>query len=227
MRNLLKKIIVVFFAFLALSGSVHTIAQITDVETIPEKDTFKQVEIIVFSKIQATSLLSEQWNMPTLIPDIKQATELTPFENEPEQQPQELQSSYWKLNKISRRLSRNGYAILLHLAWVQDFSQTQPPIHVFVPQDVNASGLNTQMGGTIDITLNRYFNVAINLLFGETATRIQSLISPDAFEKNFHNVENGIAYFQLKQRRRMKSDELNYIDHPLYGMLIKITSFSN
>jgi len=212
-------------AFCIFCGLTKAFAQ-PDVST---KNLFKQVEIIIFSKIQPTALLSEQWEMPTKVPNVNDVTELVPFDDasELDSSPQVLPSTYWKINKISNRLSRSGYTIILHTAWVQNFSQPlKYPIHLFSPQQPSLHP-TTVMNGTIDITLNRYFNIAIDLLFGEPIDRLTSIISPEELEKNFHNIANGIAYFHFTQSRRMKSAELNYIDHPLYGILIKITPFPN
>jgi len=197
--------------------------------TTSTESSLKQVEIIVFSKVRSTALLSEQWDMPAKMPDLNHAIELVPFDetNNGNLLPQLLPSTDWKLNRISNRLSKSGYAIILHDAWVQDFStEFNYPIHLFTPQQESTT-LTTAMTGTITITLNRYYNVAINLLFGEPVANLTSTISNDALEKNFHNIANGVAYFDLTQNRRMKSDELNYIDHPLYGVLIKITTFND
>lgn len=198
-------------------------------QNVSETNSLKQVEIIVFSKIQPTGLISEQWEMPTKMPDVNHAIELVPFDKtrQVNSLPQLLPSTYWKLNQISAHLLRSGYAIIFHAAWVQDFSaKFDYPIHLLTFEEQSSNPV-TAMNGTIDITLNRYFNVAIDLLFSEPVYNLTSIISSQEIEKNFHNIVNGVAYFQLKQNRRMKSDELNYIDHPLYGILIKITTFQN
>lgn len=193
----------------------------------PMTSAYKQVEIIIFSKIRPNALLSEQWKMPTSMPDVNHAIKLSPFDSQKPDNalPQLLPPNDWKLNKIVKRLSNHGYTIIFHVAWIQDFfAKFNYPIHLFIPEHASSTPTTT-MNGTIDITLNRYFNVAIDLILGEPINDLTSVISSKALEKNFYNIKHGVAYFQLKQNRRMKSDELNYIDHPLYGILIKIMSF--
>ncbi|ACJ20157.1 CsiV family protein [Coxiella burnetii] len=53
--------------------------------------------------------------------------------------------------------------------------------------------------GTVRVSVQRYLNVALNLVF-----------------------KNNSNYFYLSQNRRMRSNELNYVDFLLYGVLIKI-----
>ncbi|WP_267256748.1 CsiV family protein [Coxiella endosymbiont of Ornithodoros maritimus] len=53
--------------------------------------------------------------------------------------------------------------------------------------------------GTIRVSVKRYLNVGLNLVF-----------------------KNNSNYFYLSQNRRMRSSELNYVDSPFYGVLIKI-----
>jgi len=148
----------------------------------------------------------------------------------------------WQLNKEASRLAKHGYVILLHTAWLQSFDpkQKSPLIHLYgghawTPDGKQLSltpalafpvtdptSFNWEMNGTIRITLNRYFNVHLNLLLAEPSHYWNNLISND---HPFKNIVNNFAYFDLKQTRRMKSNELNYIEHPLYSVLIQISSY--
>ena len=67
--------------------------------------------------------------------------------------------------------------------------------------------------GTVKVSLARYLQVDVDLLYrrprgGEAA-------APDHVP----------ARFRLISRRRMRSEELHYIEHPLFGMLVSITPF--
>ena len=66
------------------------------------------------------------------------------------------------------------------------------PARARLIQDNNVEGI-------IRVSVQRYLNVALNLVF-----------------------KNNSNYFYLSQNRRMRSNELNYVDFPLYGVLIKI-----
>lgn len=84
-----------------------------------------------------------------------------------------------------------------------------------------------EMDGTLTLTHHRYFNAKLNLFFTVPLPVIQRYTQTAFFQgsanprwdsgKRWHWV-----YFQLKQNHRIRRDTLNYIDFPLYGVLIKI-----
>ena len=83
-----------------------------------------------------------------------------------------------------------------------------------------------QVNGQVKVSVNRYFNLHFNLTFSEPLQLIQSLDSKNYFS----NIQTPYITFQLNQNRRTRSNELNYIDYPLYGLLFevkKIPSRSN
>ena len=44
----------------------------------------------------------------------------------------------------------------------------------------------------------------------------------DQLQENQYSVERTVV---LRQHRRMRSNELHYIDHPLFGLLVRITPY--
>lgn len=93
----------------------------------------------------------------------------------------------------------------------------------------NTINLNTisnaiyQVKGTISIKLRRYFNVKTNLIFTAASDDLKKILP--SWDKN--NNLGKWSYFQLMQNRRMRSNELNYIDFPLYGVLLTIKPIEN
>lgn len=109
-------------------------------------------------------------------------------------------SSQWVLQNEGVQLSRNHYTILLHSAWKvsTDNARKGQLYHLYGGKiDDNT----WQVSGTLALNLQRYFDAHFNL--------------------QFYNPTNNTSY-KVNQIQRMKSNELNYIDHPLYGILIKI-----
>lgn len=163
-----------------------------------------QVNIIIFEHITQQALNSERWPAITDLPDLENNTEL-----------QLLTSENSQLQIENRRFSRkiaqkNNYKVLANIAWQQEIPVTRhaKPIHI--------SG--DKIDGTITINRDRYFNIKINLILTESTKYLYSIDS-----ENYPNTANNeFISFQMKQTRRMRSNELNYIDQPLFGMLIKI-----
>ena len=61
----------------------------------------------------------------------------------------------------------------------------------------------------------RYIDLKFNLLFAQPLSTISGA-------NDYSNTQGRFAYFRLQQNRRMRSRELNYIGHPLYGVLVKV-----
>ncbi len=168
-----------------------------------------QIEIIVFSHVTNEALQSEYWPVQpplTLAPNVKELTN-----------DQLLPQTQWQLQSIQQILTKNKYPILLHLAWTLPTSNARQGqiIHLTNKGVTNNS---TQVNGTVAVRLERYFSVHFNLQFLMPWEAIKDL----NLNTITHNDANANVAFVIDQRLRMRSDELNYIDHPLYGVLVKI-----
>lgn len=185
-----------------------------------------QLELLIFSHINRANYASEKWPAIDKVSfDINdQLAEITPLS--PEQ---------YTLKKEALRLSQHpGYQAILHLAWVESQQQLEKTsiVHLYggrlfdnkgkvittisdesIPYATNQ---NWEMNGTVAINLARYFDLKFELLFALPYQQIKSYPTKSAIDQRF-------SYVMLQQTRRTKSRELNYIDHPLYGILLMIT----
>ena len=144
------------------------------------------------------------------------------------------------------KLRQHGYKIVLQAGWVQPSAQLDRTTHLHLlggqsyPSNTDQSNATNTLGaittsttpqnpstyqvnGDIAISLNRFFNFKFNLLFTEPTASLQKI--DRQFNRN--NQWGQWSYFHLYQRRRMRSGELNYIDHPLYGILVMIKPIDN
>ncbi|PJB10298.1 MAG: hypothetical protein CO120_05720, partial [Gammaproteobacteria bacterium CG_4_9_14_3_um_filter_38_9] len=156
----------------------------------------------------ANTLQTEKW--PALSPSV-----LAEF-NHPAQ-PTQLSQKAWQLQREKNALQKNPhYSVLFdgsfQCAWQDNTSIVTLPIST-----------GSELNGTISIELDHYFNVHAHLLLTEPTTLLEKIDATHYFEQwnqpTFH--------FQFFENRRMRSDELNYLGHPLMGVLIKIISVKN
>lgn len=202
-----------------------------------------QIELIIFSHITHTGLDSEQWPLidgrtikdpramtlaPTMNDDIRNIPYYTL-----------LPPKDFTLKREQARLNKHPtYHTLLHIAWRQPVygPRHARPIRIYGGYGYSDDGnivtdnaddslpyrdqSNWQVNGTMTIGVRRYFDVNLNLTFAAPINQIKSLTNSDYFS----DIKNGLVYFRLLQNRRTRSKELNYIDHPLYGILIKVTA---
>lgn len=142
-----------------------------------------QVEMLIFSHLTSQHLDEEQWPL----------VNSSDFNFSNAQPIHPLPSSKFVLNREQADLNKNSaYQALLHVAWRQQIVNGRRARARWI------KGKDVQ--GTVRISVQRYFDVSLNLLFNK----------------------EGVGCFYLSQNRRMRNNELDYIDFPSYGVLIKI-----
>lgn len=195
---------------------------------LPFRAAFAQdydVEVLVYAALHADPG-EERWPAPATLPDTERA--LRPGEAGT----RSLGSAEGSLQAIAEAMRRSSqYRPLLHWRWRQPGAargQTQP-IHLQIPAGTrtplteiapNASKQamqrlksNLELGvqgppdqplldGTVTLTVTRFLHLAADLLY----------IDPDT----------GLP-LQLKESRRMRLNELHYLDHPRFGVLARVS----
>lgn len=133
-----------------------------------------------------------------------------------------------ELTKESKRLrnSRN-YELLAHMAWIQpgyarDDAIAFPLAELAGP----ASGLH----GDLTLHLSRYLHMQFDLAIADAPTTpgekntapLEALVG---FPGSWGNSDTGelAPEYRITEKRRMRSGELHYIDHPRFGVLARIS----
>ena len=158
--------------------------------------------------------------------------------------PHQIPPSQWQLVSEEQHLRRHpDYHILYHQAWQQTLPPSSNPIRihlyggegfksggkavVFHRSDDNNSDESNyadadiwQVDGTLSLYLNRYINSSFDLRFAMPSKQFNGL---NHNNNPAEESSQAFTYIALKQSRRTRSNELNYIDHPVYGILMKVT----
>ncbi|MBT6272763.1 MAG: hypothetical protein HOI95_01360 [Chromatiales bacterium] len=100
----------------------------------------------------------------------------------------------------ARLLRNRGYAPLLHIGW----RTPGLPKGRAVPVRFEGSA-NGTVQGTLLVYLSRYLHLDAHLIYKRS--------------------DRPGATFALRERRRVRSQELHYFDHPLFGMLVRILPY--
>ncbi len=134
------------------------------------------------------------------------------------------------LTDQDNRLRRsNGYRVLFHRAWIQpvpDRDQSQP----MLIQAGEQVGRVRRIEGVLGVTQERYLHLDALLWYAvdpvtnaESAARSESgddVQGTGADDTSAANTEPG--YMELHEQRRMRSGELHYLDHPKFGVLVRV-----
>ncbi len=212
---------------------------------------YYDVEVIIFEHLQADNRNSERWpqQLEREIPEklIEIGGEWPagrPEEYDPTLSFKSLPESEWRLTSEAEKISKSeSRRLMMHKAWVQPGLTQKQAISVHINQPVMAlretedseitmpgqpQPATTLDSGTLDalirVSLARYLRVETDLLFTlDQPPEEQSLISGPESESETESIP-APRYFHVQElRRRIRSTELHYLDHPVLGMLIMFT----
>ncbi len=193
-----------------------------------------QVELIVFSHITPQAINSEQWpSLENTTTDYKNTINLS---SSPNGHPyfSLLSPHDFILKNEQRRLNGHpDYHTLLHISWRQPVyaPHDSRAVHIYGGQAYDDRGnallennnenqpyesqTHWQVNGTVNVSVQHYLDLNVDLVLTAPVSQLPTLSSNT-------NAASNLLHFHLLQSRRMRSDEINYIDFPLYGVLVKI-----
>ncbi len=206
--------------------------------------TWYTVEVIVFERASEIGRNAEFWPVEPTRPDLADAVELSvkglALEELAAKSPtgaksvltpvprafQLLPPKEHRLTGAWNRLTKSrAYRPLLHVAWIQPgFSSEEARLVHLRNKNAARGAINVArdpskavLDGTLRVHRARYLHVQADLLYYRPLdTNIDATISladdPYAAPR----------LFRLTESRRMRSRELHYLDHPLFGALVKI-----
>lgn len=156
-----------------------------------------KVEILVFRRLVSEPPPNEFWPDDPGQPDFANAVDLggDAFRR--------LGSDTFALGGAAQRLSQSaGYRPLLHVAWIQAGRGRKSAKAVRIRSSPGPDG--EQIDGTVRLSRARYLHLEADLMY------------------HFTGGFGGPSNFRLKESRRMRSKELHYLDHPMFGMLVRV-----
>lgn len=163
-----------------------------------------------------------------------------------------LDASELQLRAAATRLKRSkGYRPILHIAWRQPgftrskalavhihsnlpnpyYSEPAPEPEVALTDAIPITSIPAQragpppmLDGTLRLSRARYLHVAADLVhhrahatpmaLGQSGAVLDDPLAPQVAE-----------LFRLQESRRMRSREIHYFDHPMFGLLVLVTPY--
>jgi hypothetical protein len=125
-----------------------------------------------------------------------------------------LPKSQFRLTAQRNALARSApYRPIAHFAWRQSVTDRQRAKPVEVP-GANRNPERAYVDGLVRVSVERYLHLDLNLRLHLRATTTEAI-----------SLEYGVPEIRLRQRRRMRSKELHYFDHPRFGVIALITPY--
>ena len=183
------------------------------------------VELLVYANLRGDDA-GERWPMPKTLPATERSINLG------EAGTRALDSSPRELQAIAEAMRRSSqYRPLLHWRWRQPgwSGRQAQAIHLQIP--AGADTPLTEVRGTAskqlmqrlknDLELGASTTPDLPLLDG-TATVLVTRYLHLAVDLLYIDPDTGVP-LQLKESRRMRLNELHYLDHPRFGVLARIS----
>lgn len=109
-----------------------------------------------------------------------------------------------RLQAEAARLASNGpYELLLRAAWRQPGLDRQQAFFIDAG-DLDAGSRQKGLSGRVRLILSRYLHLETDLRYNGSA-----------------EVEDSV--YQIHETRLLRSGELNYLDHPAFGVLVRVS----
>jgi hypothetical protein len=201
-----------------------------------------QLELILFSQNSDTFRDSEHWPADIRLPNAADAVQLLPADSTvPEPAAFTLlDASVMQLLPEAERIdSDQNLTLLAHLAWRQPGLPVGEAKAVWIAisedagidegQDLFAPPI---LEGSVSLSLSRYLHLAVDLVYrkalpiSELPDKEKTLLDLFLISEQSYAIHDEAGRWQLfrkEESRRMRSDELHYMDHPMFGILVLIT----
>ena len=191
---------------IALAGLFSSVAMAA---TPTPAGKWYQVEVLIFEQPPHPPV-EETMPLVTGLPAMQHAVDLQPFQ--PEIAGDNfiiLPESEWKLMELHKKVSR----VLLHVRWRQWLTgqSTAIPVHLYGgpaygdPAELSLYPYPWALEGTLTLWMSRYLHVEADLVYQQK------------------DAKDHLHPYRLTETRRLRSNELHYLDHPSFGMLIQLT----
>ncbi len=128
----------------------------------------------------------------------------------------------------------NGYRLLTHIAWQQPaFRGSRSPYvrlqvlsndreSTAVPESTWQYAMSGRViDGSIRIRSGFYLYADVHLFYSRQLPPEQKIIRTD--RETFAGTETEKTIMKLKETRRIKLNEIHYFDHPMYGVILRVS----
>lgn len=167
-----------------------------------DKESTYEVEILVFEnqlpELQGGELLTGDAAKPP------------PAISDNALPPENIQGASYMQPTLTALLQKDGhYRILAHARWLQslDAKEIAKPVRITSSSPANPGELD----GTVRFFMSRFLHLSVNLQFRDPAS-VGAAVP---------------IVYRLNEQRRIKSLELNYFDHPRFGVLARVVPVDN
>ena len=180
------------------------------------------VEVILFKNNVAAGNAGEYWPEPDKI-DMSNIVKYNNKSGLAKYQIEPLPKNKFELTDYYNQLAKSEkYKNLLHIGWRQnDNGRAQMP-KIGLPAGKKV-GNGLELDGYIRLYVDHYLFLETDLMLQEPITKVvNKTFDPTSNVELGKNYETYLQGINFKQKRRMRSGEIHFLDHPLAGIIIQV-----
>jgi hypothetical protein len=123
-----------------------------------------------------------------------------------------------------RLARRSGFQVLYHGAWLQPVPPRDAPEYLLLQTGARVAGRH-QLEGVMAVTLGRYLHFQASFSYTEPGMGLEPMglvLNPDGSGTPARSPAETRPVMIMNQSRRMRSEEIHYLDHPKLGIIVRI-----
>ena len=123
-----------------------------------------------------------------------------------------------------RLARRSGFQVLYHGGWVQAVPPRDAPEYLLLQTGAKVAD-RYQLEGVVAVTLGRYLHFQASLSYTEPGMGLEPMrlvLNPAGSSAPEQSPVETRPVMILDQSRRMRSEEVHYLDHPKLGIIVRI-----
>ena len=207
--------------------SLFSLLLLLTVISVHAETTRYNVEIVIFEDTYGRYINSEQWPIIHHPEDeftIETKSTKSEIKKKKLRDDKIMELTHHANDALSKHVTRlnksDRYNVLLHKSWQQTGLDDTDAISIQVDTsgtkktDRENQVLKSSVQGSLKLVLGRYLHIHTDLLY----KRLNNTDKQTAPALN----SNIFSEFKIQSQRRMRSNELHYIDHPLVGILVLV-----
>lgn len=171
-----------------------------------------QIDLIVFEHLALKGWTEEFWPATVETAEISKAQDLSATGKAP----LFIQTASPMLSSEAKRIAKN-YRVLTHKSWIQNALEKNQTPALFLEGQTAGSGFY----GTVKMYQSRFNHIEVDFNFDRTIPAQVKQAFADMQKTSVLNLPTQWP-FHIKEKRKVKSGELHYIDHPLFGIVVQI-----
>ncbi|MGB0447323.1 MAG: CsiV family protein [Pseudomonadales bacterium] len=190
-----------------------------------EDKRWYQAEIIIAERLD--NLMDEEQHPTALVSPVPSGKVLKEYPSIGNQALTQLPSNQHQLTSVKRRLERaDAYRVLFHEAWPIAIAKNEPTIWIDVKSGMEQHG-HYELEGKVGVSMGRFLHL-------HTQLHLNKFISEALPADNQLNLFLDIPYkqaqisqrYSMQQKRKMRSKELHYLDHPNLVLLVRFDPYT-